>query len=140
MPILLDTQGPEIRTFSLENDLNLVEGSEISITVRGRDDVKERSFHIDYEGLLEAVHVGDRITVDNGLINFEVLSKDARHMRCRVVDGGFLKSKRHVNLPGIWVDLPAITKKDERDILFAIEQEVDVIALSFVREANDIRQ
>lgn len=61
-------------------------------------------------------------------------------MRCRVVDGGFLKSKRHVNLPGIRVNLPAITDKDRQDILFGIEQEVDYIALSFVREAADVRQ
>ena len=61
-------------------------------------------------------------------------------MRCRVLDGGVLKSKRHVNLPGIRVNLPAITEKDEKDIRFGLERDVDFIALSFVREANDIRQ
>jgi pyruvate kinase len=61
-------------------------------------------------------------------------------MRCRVIDGGILKSKRHVNLPGIRVNLPAITKKDRADILFAIEHELDFIALSFVREAADVRE
>jgi pyruvate kinase len=61
-------------------------------------------------------------------------------MECEVIDGGLLKSKRHVNLPGIRVNLPAITEKDKRDIAFAVEQEVDFIALSFVREAEDIHQ
>ena len=83
---------------------------------------------------------GDKITVDNGLINLEVLEKHDREMRCRVLDGGVLKSKRHVNLPGVRVNLPAITQKDRRDILFGLEHDVDFIALSFVREANDIRQ
>jgi len=89
---------------------------------------------------LEAVNVGDKITVDNGLINFEILEKTGPLMRCRVLDGGVLKSKRHVNLPGIRVNLPAITEKDEKDIRFGLERDVDFIALSFVREANDIRQ
>lgn len=138
VPILLDTQGPEIRTGHMSSDLNLQEGSEISITVRGEDDVEESSIHIDYEDLIEAVHIGDQITVDNGLINLQVLSKEAHHMRCRVIDGGALKSKAHVNLPGVRVNLPAITEKDRQDILFGMAQEVDYIALSFVREAKDV--
>lgn len=138
IPIMLDTQGPEIRTGQMASDLNLKEGSEISVTVRGHGDVEESSFHIDYEDLLDAVHVGDKITVDNGLINLQVLSKEAHHMRCRVIDGGSLKSKAHVNLPGVRVKLPAITEKDRQDILFGMEQEVDYIALSFVREAKDV--
>ncbi len=138
--IMLDTQGPEIRTGDRITDLNLLEGSEISITVRGFSDVEETSIHVDYEDLISSVDHGDKITVDNGLINLEVLEKNDLSMRCRVVDGGKLKSKRHVNLPGIRVNLPAITNKDRRDILFGIENDVDFIALSFVREADDILQ
>ena len=82
------------------------------------------------------VNVGDKITVDNGLINFEVLEKTGRLMQCRVLDGGVLKSKRHVNLPGIRVNLPAITEKDEKDIFFGLARDVDFIALSFVREVE----
>jgi pyruvate kinase len=103
-------------------------------------DVEESSIHIDYADLLETVNVGDKITVDNGLINFEVLEKTGPLMQCRVLDGGVLKSKRHVNLPGIRVNLPAITEKDKKDILFGLARDVDFIALSFVREAEDIRQ
>ena len=95
---------------------------------------------VHYDDLISTVHAGDKITVDNGLINLEVLEKHERIMRCRVLDGGVLKSKSHVNLPGIRVNLPAITQKDRRDILFGIEHDVDYIALSFVREASDIHQ
>ena len=84
--------------------------------------------------------MGDIITVDNGLINLEVLSKQERVMKVKVIDGGLLKSKRHVNLPGISVNLPAITDKDRRDIQFGMEQGVDFIALSFVRQAADVNE
>lgn len=139
--ILLDTQGPEIRTGDLANELELKNGSEITISVRDNTDVEASSFHIHYDELIDTVSVGDRITVDNGIINLEVLAKnDDGTMKCKVIDGGVLKSKRHVNLPGIRVNLPAITKKDHSDILFGIKEGVDFIALSFVREAADVRE
>ncbi|MGB1402484.1 MAG: pyruvate kinase [Porticoccaceae bacterium] len=136
--ILLDTQGPEIRTGDMVGDLHLNEGDVISIVARGAEDVESSSIHINYEDLINDVDVGDTITVDNGLINLEVLSKQERVLRVKVIDGGLLKSKRHVNLPGIRVNLPAITDKDRRDIKFGMEQGVDFIALSFVRQAADI--
>jgi pyruvate kinase len=137
--VLLDTQGPEIRTGDITKELELKNGSVITISVRDSIDVEESSFHINYDDLMNTVDVGDRITVDNGIINLQVLKKnDNSTMDCKVIDGGILKSKRHVNLPGIRVNLPAITKKDRADILFGMEQQVDFIALSFVREANDI--
>ena len=137
--ILLDTQGPEIRTGDIADDLELKNGSIITISVRDTK-VEESSIHIHYDELIDAVNVGDRITVDNGIINLKVLGKNENGtMQCEVIDGGILGSKRHVNLPGIRINLPAITKKDRADILFAAEQQVDFIALSFVREAQDIR-
>jgi pyruvate kinase len=138
--ILLDTQGPEIRTGDMVNDLHLEEGDTISIVARGAEDVESSSIHINYDDLINDVDVGDTITVDNGLINLEVLSKEERVMQVKVIDGGLLKSKRHVNLPGIRVNLPAITDKDRRDIAFGMEQGVDFIALSFVRQADDIHE
>ncbi len=138
--ILLDTQGPEIRTGKLSGAVDLKEGEVVTISVRGNDDVESSSIQIHYADLLKDVQVGDRITVDNGLINFEVLQKGERQMECRVIDGGVLTSRRHVNLPGIRVNLPAITDKDREDILFGLDQGIDFIALSFVREAEDVRQ
>ncbi len=138
--ILLDTQGPEIRTGDRAEDLHLQEGDTLSIVARGAEDVESSSIQINYDDLITDVNVGDTITVDNGLINLQVLSKQDRNMQVKVIDGGLLKSKRHVNLPGIRVNLPAITEKDRRDIEFGIEQGVDFIALSFVRKAEDVRQ
>ena len=72
------------------------------------------------------------------MLNFQVLAKDKENLKCKVLDGGTLGSKRHVNLPGVRVDLPSITKKDRKDITFAIKHNVSFIALSFVRSAKDV--
>lgn len=138
--VLVDTQGPEIRTGDLHNDLDLAPGDLISVVARTAADVERSSIQINYADLINDVSIGDKITVDNGLINLEVLEKHEQTMRCRVIDGGVLKSKRHVNLPGIRVNLPAITAKDKKDIKFAIDHGVDFIALSFVRDIDDIKQ
>jgi len=139
IPLMLDTQGPEIRTGNLQSDLELKQGDIISVCVRG-EAVEESSFQINYQDLMNTLNVGDKITVDNGLINLEVLAKEERAMKCRVLDGGRLGSKRHVNLPGIRVNLPSVTAKDKEDILFGVKQGVDFIALSFVREAKDVTE
>ncbi|MBA59291.1 MAG: pyruvate kinase [Gammaproteobacteria bacterium] len=113
----------------------------MTICVRDSVSVEESSIHINYEDLMDSVDVGDRITVDNGIINLEVLQKNpGGTINCVVIDGGILKSKRHVNLPGIRINLPAITKKDREDIFFGLNEQVDYIALSFVREVADIRE
>tara|TARA_B110000196_G_scaffold68447_1_gene58139 strand:+ start:1994 stop:3415 length:1422 start_codon:yes stop_codon:yes gene_type:complete len=138
--ILMDTQGPEIRTGDIKQELNLKKDDVISIVARGKEDVEFTSIRVNYEDLVNDVAIGDMITVDNGLINLEVLTREDRTMQCKVIDGGILKSKRHVNLPGIRVNLPAITEKDKKDILFSITQEVDFIALSFVRNSEDVEQ
>lgn len=135
--LILDTQGPEIRTGVLQSDLHISQGDVITVSVRP-DDVEESSIHINYEDIINEVQIGEKITVDNGLINLEVLDKDHGTMKCRVIDGGTMKSKRHVNLPGVKVNLPSITDKDKADIEFGVRNEVDYIALSFVREAQDV--
>lgn len=137
--ILVDTQGPEIRTGNLENDFQLNEGDVITVHVCAGD-IAEDIVNIDYKDMIETVEEGSMITVDNGLINLQVLKKNPESMECKVIDGGTLKSKRHVNLPGIRVNLPSITDKDKEDIEFAIKKEVDFLALSFVREASDVMQ
>lgn len=138
--LLVDTQGPEIRTGDRNNDLNLTAGDVVSVVARGAEDVETSSIQVNYEDLIHDVEVGDKITVDNGLINLEVLEKNFPVMKCKVIDGGILKSKSHVNLPGIRVNLPSITEKDKRDIQFALDQGVDFIALSFVRNKTDVEE
>ena len=130
--ILLDTQGPEIRTGDTEDTLDLNVGDEVTLTVRDQVDVETSSIKINYKDLIHSVNPGSKITVDNGLINFKVLSKDEETLLCRVLDGGKLGSKRHVNLPGVRVNMPSITSQDLNDINFGIKSKVDFIALSLI--------
>jgi pyruvate kinase len=137
--LLMDLQGPEIRTGELAESLDLKSGEVFYFTVVP-DDVEERSVQVNYRDLLTDLKVGERVTVDNGLINLEVLEIEAQRLKCRVMDGGTLGSRKHVNLPGVRVNLPSITAKDRQDIAFAIEQDLDFVALSFVRRAEDVHE
>ncbi len=140
VPVLLDTQGPEIRTGVLPQPMELQAGEVVTLTVRDAALVEKKSIFVNYDEIIDVVDVGRIVTVDNGLLNFEVLEKKDHQLRCRVVDGGVLGSRKHVNLPGVRVNLPAITKKDREDIAFGVANDVDFIALSFVRSANDIKE
>ncbi|RPG31582.1 MAG: pyruvate kinase [Gammaproteobacteria bacterium TMED92] len=140
IPILLDTQGPEIRTGELANPMQLSTGDVVTLSVRDSEMVEQKSIQVNYNEIVDVVDVGGLITVDNGLMNFKVLQKKEHQLTCEVIDGGTLGSRKHVNLPGVRVNLPAITTKDERDIEFALANEVDFIALSFVRNPEDITQ
>ncbi|MEC8075598.1 MAG: pyruvate kinase [Pseudomonadota bacterium] len=138
VPVLLDTQGPEIRTGVLENPMELNSGDVVTLSVRDGDLIEQRSIHVNYTELVEVVEVGRIITVDNGLMNFRVLQKKDHQLTCEVIDGGTLGSRKHVNLPGVRVNLPAITAKDRDDIAFGMANDVDFIALSFVRSPDDV--
>lgn len=140
VPILLDTQGPEIRTGVLENPMELSPGDVVTLSVRDGDLIEQRSIHVNYTELVDVVEVGRIITVDNGLMNFKVLQKKDHQLTCEVIDGGTLGSRKHVNLPGVRVNLPAITAKDREDITFGMENDVDFIALSFVRSPDDVQE
>ncbi len=135
--ILMDLQGPEIRTGELAKSLDLKAGEVFYFSVLA-DDAEERSVHVNYDDLLKDLRVGERVTVDNGLINLEVLEVLEHRLKCKVLDGGTLGSRKHLNLPGVRVNLPSITRKDREDIGFAIEQDLDFIALSFVRRVDDV--
>lgn len=136
--IMLDTQGPEIRTADREQALSLVEGDQVLVFTSLQPG--QEGIVILYDALFDALTLGDELSLDNGLINLEVLEKQPGSLLCLVKDGGELGSRRHVNLPGVTVNLPAVTEKDKADILFAIEQNLDFIALSFVRDARAILQ
>ena len=136
--ILLDTQGPEIRTGDTSLPIELKVGDKVTLTVRDEIDVETSSIKVNYKGLIESVSVGSQITVDNGLINFKVLSKQSETLLCKVIHGGKIGSKRHVNLPGVRINMPSITQKDIQDIEFGIKNNVDFIAASFVRSEKDL--
>lgn len=136
--ILMDTQGPAIRTGELKNALSLKPGDVFIFTVRGEVSNEEHSVDVNYDDLLNDISVGDTVLVDNGVIHMRVLAKDENKLRCEVLTPGTLGSRRHINLPGVKVNLPALTQKDQEDIALGLELGVDFIALSFVREAADV--
>lgn len=136
--ILLDTQGPAIRTGNLSAKLNLKPGDIFEFTVRGARSEEEYSVDVNYDGLVNDIHVGDTVLVDNGVLHMKVLEKDQNRVRCEVLTEGSLGSKRHINLPGVKVNLPPLTEKDHEDIRLGVEVGVDFVALSFCREAADI--
>jgi pyruvate kinase len=138
--ILLDTKGPEIRTNNMVNGaIELKSGDNITVSMTEVEGTTEK-FSITYPGLIEDVHVGSKILLDDGLIGLEVLSIDKaqNEIQTKILNSGTLKNKKGVNVPGVSVKLPGITEKDTNDIIFGIEQGVDFIAASFVRRASDV--
>ena len=140
MPIatLLDLQGPKIRIGELsEPEIEIKSGESIEITI---DDLKGTKDKIStsYKLLPDDAEIGDKILIDDGLIKLSVTSITKTSVICKVVDGGILKPKKGMNLPGIKVSAPSVTAKDYNDLEFAMKHRVDFIALSFVRRAQDI--
>ena len=152
VPIMLDTQGPEIRTGAVATPLQLRAGQTVFLGVEassgaqrgiGTDAAKPDAaptILVNYPDLPSAVPVGDRIQLNNGLMNVDVVAKLGERLECRVVDGGMLGSRKHVNLPGVAVNLPSITAKDRADIAFGLAQGIDFVALSFVRTPDDVAE
>ena len=136
--IMMDTQGPAIRTGDLPIPLELKPGDIFEFTVKGAQSEEEKSVDVNYPNLVKDIHEGDTVLVDNGVIRLRVLQKLHRRMRCEVLTEGELGSRRHVNLPGVKINMPSITEKDRQDIELGISLGIDFIALSFVRERKDI--
>ncbi|GAB7388640.1 pyruvate kinase [Bacillaceae bacterium] len=136
--ILLDTKGPEIRTGVLkEEPVELVQGETIVLTTEEIPGDASR-VSVTYEGLPQDVRPGSTILVDDGLIELRVEKVEGTEIVCRIINGGLLKNRKGVNVPGVKIQLPGITEKDAKDIEFGIEHGVDFIAASFVRKASDI--
>jgi pyruvate kinase len=138
--ILLDTQGPAIRTGDLKTPLHLKPGDILEFTVRGAKAKSRYSVDVNYNGFVDDVSVGHTILVDNGLIKLLVIGKEKNRVRCKVLTRAVLGSRRHINLPGVHVNLPPLTKKDIVDVTLGAELGIDFVALSFVREQSDIEQ
>jgi len=136
--ILMDTQGPAIRTGDLATKLDLKAGDIVEFTVRGARSEEHYSVDVNYDGLINDIAEGDTVLVDNGVMHMKVLSKIDNKIRCEVLTPGLLGSRRHINLPGVKVNLPPLTEKDLADVAVGAEVGVDFVALSFCREAGDI--
>jgi pyruvate kinase len=138
--ILLDTQGPAIRTGPIKTPLELKKGEIIEFTVRDAKKTQKKSINVNYAGFVDDVSVGDTILVDNGLIKLVVVEKKKNRLLCKVVTPASLGSRRHINLPGVHVSLPALTKKDIADVSLGAQLGVDFVALSFVRKPSDLME
>ena len=138
--LLLDTQGPSIRTGVLEHDLSLAVGDVLEITVAGAKNTEPNSITVNYDDLIDDVSVGDVVLLDNGLMQVRVVEKSDNRIHTTVLTAGTLGSRRHINLPGVHVNLPALTEKDLADVALGIELGVDFVALSFARKKEDLEK
>jgi pyruvate kinase len=137
--LLLDTQGPAIRTGVVEKTIDLQVGDLVSFTVKGQKGTEPISVDVNYPQLVDDIEVGRIVIVDNGNLRMQALEKRGpNELICRALNAGPMGSRRHINLPGVKVNLPALTEKDYLDLELAFECDMDFIAMSFVREAADI--
>lgn len=137
--IMLDTKGPEIRTGNFENgSIELVNGQDFVIT--SRDVIGNNAIgSVTYDRFAEDIKVGNTVLIDDGLIELEVIEKiNETDLKCIVKNEGIVKNKKGVNVPNVKINMPALTDKDISDILFGIEMDIDFIAASFIRKAQDV--
>ena len=137
--ILLDTKGPEIRTGELKDHkkVTLIENQTFVLTTSEVEGDNER-VSITYKGLPQDVTAGGQILIDDGLICLEVQETTGTEIVCRVINGGELGEKKGINVPNVSIKLPNLTEKDKSDLLFGIEQGIDFVAASFIRNAEAI--
>ena len=139
--ILGDLQGPKIRLGLIKEDVSVKKGDTLSITTNKIEYGNSSLISINYPDFPKDVSEGEKVLVDDGKLIFKILKTNRKDLvEVKVVQGGGLKSKKGVNLPNTNISLPALTKKDKEDALFAIENHLDWIALSFVRTRKDVKQ
>ncbi len=136
--ILFDLQGPKIRLGMFQNGgCALAEGNEFVLTTREVEG-DEHQATINYARFAEEVRPGDRVLLNDGSVELTVIDSDGVLVRCRIVAGGFVGDRKGVNLPGVQISTPSMTRKDMSDLAFAINAGVDMVALSFVRKRDDV--
>lgn len=137
--ILIDTKGPEVRTTSVAEEIPYKTGEMVKIFGRPNMDTTHDIVNVSYTDITKDVHEGDDVLFDDGALDMKVISNEGPMLIARVMNDGKLGAHKSVNVPGEHIDLPALTEKDKRNILFAIDQNLDFIAHSFVRNANDVK-
>ncbi|OCA97499.1 pyruvate kinase [Clostridium beijerinckii] len=139
--IILDTKGPEIRTGKFEpKKVELAKGSEFTVYAGDMDVVGDTTkCSVTYEGLANDVKPGNTILIDDGLVGLTVKSVEGNAIKCEVQNTGFVGTHKGVNVPGVSIQLPALTEKDKSDLIFGCEVGVTMIAASFIRKASDVK-
>ncbi|HUI88943.1 MAG TPA: pyruvate kinase [Anaerolineales bacterium] len=140
--ILQDLQGPKIRVGELPAPIQLSEGETVHLYTTGTTPPpgQGQKIPVDFRQLFDSVRTSDRLLLDDGRLTLEVVSVKERSLAARVVIGGPLSSHKGINLPGVRLRIPGFTEKDEDDLAFGISQDVDAVAISFVRSAEDVRK
>ncbi|MFA6255654.1 MAG: pyruvate kinase [Candidatus Absconditabacterales bacterium] len=137
--ILMDVEGPGIRTGVLIESISYVAGEQFKIFTT-QNISEKKSLFCDYPSLPDDVKIGSIVKIDAGLFQVQVLGKGTDFISVQALNDFVVGSRRHINLPGIHVKLPSFTDKDKQDVLFAIQEKLDYVALSFVRSAADMRE
>ena len=138
--VLFDLTGPSIRTGDLEQPIALAEGDVVEFRKRGVEATTDKSTTVNYDGLMEDVEAGNTLVVDNGALLMRIDEVEADRILCTVKTPGSMGSRRHINLPGVRLNLPALTEKDHKDLKLAVESGADYIAGSFVRDSAHVRE
>ena len=136
--VLVDLQGPSIRTGPVDGAFDLKIGDRVEFTMGGAEAKIPFSTSVNYDGLGGDLKVGDRMQVDNGVLHMTVTAIDPERVTCEVLTSGEMGSRRHINLPGIRVNLPPLTEKDYADLDMAVSVGADFVAMSFVRDAAHV--
>ena len=137
--ILLDTKGPEIRTGNFPEKINLTSGQLFTLTTEECEGDQEHC-SITFKGLPDDVDIGTKILIDDGLIEMRVENKTNTTIVCKVLNGGPISSHKGINVPDVTLSMPFLSDKDKEDLLFGIRQDVDFVAASFTRCADDINE
>ncbi|MFC7356248.1 pyruvate kinase [Jejudonia soesokkakensis] len=139
--ILADLQGPKLRVGIMKDEVVVSPGDKISFCTGAEFEGTAKKVYMNYDNFPKDVKAGERVLLDDGKLMFEVLSTDGKkEVKTKVIQGGPLRSRKGVNLPNTNISLPALTEKDKEDAIFAVSLEVDWIALSFVRHAEDLKE
>ena len=139
--IQVDLQGPKFRIGKIiDKGVAVIEGETASLTTENLTGHSPKAIPVQNEKFPQLVEKGDHILIDDGLIELQVLSTIGQEVHCKVLTGGLVKNNKGINLPGISADLPSMTEKDHEDLAHALEWNVDWIALSFVRTADDVER
>lgn len=138
--ILMDTKGPEVRTTEIDNADEIVLHNGDLITIKGNPNAKTTAecVYVTYPNFVRDLHVGDDVLFDDGEIELNVEEKGDDYLKCRVQNEGVLGNRKSVNVPGVRINLPSLTEKDRHNIGFAIKEDIDFIAHSFVRNKQDV--
>ena len=137
--IMIDTKGPEVRTTGVDEPLSYKSGEIVKIFGRPEMDSSHDIINVSYRDIAKDVKVGDDMLFDDGELDMKVIECDGPMVVAQVQNDGVLGSHKSVNIPGEHIDLPALTEKDKKNILLAIELDIDFIAHSFVRNADDVK-